>query len=272
MRGMMLGDKMSSNLILASNLIFCGLVVACSDQSFTSGGNKLGVKKLNPSNDGKTEIPAISSGDGILSEDSASVELKKCSREYQIPGSANPYFSGSPITAKLVYNFSKGNNTDTGANSAPVQIVPTNPACLNGGSKLTFSTSGSLSHGGGTALSHSPEGNGRISGHALGAALGKSDLLAPLISIVGVFVGEGDPASSMPPPRLDFTSSEQRNYIILEPRLNQLFFVGDGKTDGGVIQKIVVPDGTQRLYLATWDIGQWNNNTGSMMGSIKLVQ
>ena len=153
-----------------------------------------------------------------------------------------------------------------------MNVIPTSEACLKAGAKITFSTSGSLSHGGGTAVSNSPEGNGSISGHVLGAVQGKSDLLAPMVSIVAVFVGQGDPASSLPPARLDFTSAEQRNYKVLEPKLNQIFFVGDGKTDSGVVQRIVVPEGTRRLYLATWDLGQWNNNTGSMVGFINQVQ
>ncbi len=136
---------------------------------------------------------------------------------------------------------------------------------------MTFNTTGNLSHGGGTAGANSPEGNGQLSGHALGATLGKSDIVAPLVSMVAVFIGPNDPSNSPAPAQLDFTSDTERNYKTLKPLLGQVFFVGDGKTDSGEIQKVVVPEGATRLYMGVWDVGQWNNNAGSLKGAINLV-
>jgi len=81
--------------------------------------------------------------------------------------------------------------------------------------------------------------------------------------LVGVFVGDGEPA--MPaPPRLDFTDRER--FDTLAPLLGQTFFVGDGKG-----RRYVVPEGATRLYLGFAEAyylqgrpGYYGNNDGRL--------
>src|SRR4029079_12250005 len=62
---------------------------------------------------------------------------------------------------------------------------------------------------------------------------------------------------------LDFANPSQQNYTRLAPGLKQIFFIGNGLTSGGTVQKVVVPDGTTRLFLGTLDGYGWHNNPGT---------
>ena len=196
--------------------------------------------------------------------------IESCSADYTIPATANIYFAGSAASASLQYNFSNGNNTDLASMTSPVELKPTYGVCLSAGTLLSFKNTGNSSQGGGNAGAKSPEVTGQIGNHVLGGVLGKSDVFAPMVSMVGVFIGPNDPENTAPPSALDFSSPAARNFTILKPQLGQVFFVGDGKTDSGEIQKFEVPIGASRLYLGVWDIGQWNNNSGFLNGAIKL--
>src|SRR6185369_4694236 len=65
------------------------------------------------------------------------------------------------------------------------------------------------------------------------------------------------------PAPLDFANPSQQNYTKLAPALKQIFFIGNGLTSDGTVQKVVVPDGTTRLFLGTLDGYGWHNNVGS---------
>ena len=67
-----------------------------------------------------------------------------------------------------------------------------------------------------------------------------------------------DPASALR--QLD---RGNREFATLAPQLKETFFIGDGMTSSGARQSFVVPKGATRLYLATWDFYEWNNNAGS---------
>ena len=76
------------------------------------------------------------------------------------------------------------------------------------------------------------------------------------------------------PAGLDFSSTGNVpggvNYTSLAPELQQVFFIGDGLTSGGVSQTITVPAGATRLFLATMDGFGWYNNTGSFQVQVTL--
>jgi HYR domain len=81
--------------------------------------------------------------------------------------------------------------------------------------------------------------------------------------LVGVFVGEGEPALPAPP-RLDFTDRER--FDTLAPLLGQTFFVGDGKG-----RRYVVPEGATRLFVGFAEAyylqgkpGYYGNNDGRL--------
>ena len=64
------------------------------------------------------------------------------------------------------------------------------------------------------------------------------------------------------PSNLDFRSTASRDFDTLQPGLKQLFFIGDGLNSKGQHQDFVAPKGTTRLFLATMDYYEWNNNAG----------
>lgn len=97
------------------------------------------------------------------------------------------------------------------------------------------------------------------------------DMIAPINALVGVFLNDDKPTDSALPviseddkkkAPTDYSTPEARNRLTYEPKLKQIFFIGDGLTDNGVRQTFVAPEGATRLYLATWDFYEWNNNGG----------
>jgi hypothetical protein len=107
--------------------------------------------------------------------------------------------------------------------------------------------------------------------HFTGAENGISDITVPIDSLLGVFLGPLQPDLNPPPGALDFSLSASRDYLVLNPALQQVFFMGDGLADGGVAQTIVAPLGATRLYLGTMDGYSWNNNIGSFDVTIAAV-
>jgi len=102
-----------------------------------------------------------------------------------------------------------------------------------------------------------------VGGHAIGPSNGIADVTAPYDSLIGVFLDDTQPDASPAPPALDFSSGGIGiNFIELAPELKQPFFIGDGRTGGGVAQVFHVPAGATRLFLGTLDGSGWFNNTG----------
>ena len=89
--------------------------------------------------------------------------------------------------------------------------------------------------------------------------------------VVGVFLGDGAPASAAPP-RLDFTDRE--DFRLLAPRVGQTFFVGDGRG-----RRYRVPAGATRVFVGFADgylyqgpPGWYGNNAGSVIVSVKATR
>src|SRR5581483_2059929 len=81
--------------------------------------------------------------------------------------------------------------------------------------------------------------------------------------LVGVFVSGATPQAP-PPATLDFTSAGLgRNFTTLSPALGQLFFIGDGRTDGGALQTFNAPAGATRLYVGFADAPNFNGDPGN---------
>ena len=101
---------------------------------------------------------------------------------------------------------------------------------------------------------------------------GKSNVIAPINALMGVFltdaalpVGRAHDA----PPMLDFSTPGSRDFEVLEPVVNQVFFIGDGKRADGSDQSFVVPEGATRLFLGSMDAFEWNNNGGHFSTTIR---
>ncbi|MFB6182283.1 MAG: hypothetical protein ABEJ24_05310 [Candidatus Magasanikbacteria bacterium] len=90
----------------------------------------------------------------------------------------------------------------------------------------------------------------------------KADMNLPL---VGVFISDKTPQKPAPS-RLNFV--DNINFKSLSPKKKQIFFVGDGKTEDGTVQKFNVPEGATRMYLGVADfwkgeVGYYGSNTGA---------
>lgn len=83
----------------------------------------------------------------------------------------------------------------------------------------------------------------------------------------GVFLADGVPTGSAPA-ALDFRNVNKGgmgiDFTSLSPVLNQVFFIGDGKTGGGATQDFVVPVGATRLFVGSLDA--WYTSTGACWG------
>jgi hypothetical protein len=87
---------------------------------------------------------------------------------------------------------------------------------------------------------------------------------APLL---GVFLGPNEPADPAPP-TLDFTNNHE--FGVISPKLDQVFFIGDGHAACGM-QQFVIPVGATRFALGMPDAngyqgapGQYQDNSGSL--------
>ncbi|MBS1772487.1 MAG: hypothetical protein JST82_06495 [Bacteroidetes bacterium] len=90
--------------------------------------------------------------------------------------------------------------------------------------------------------------------------------------LVGVFIStsvfETEPAHA-----INFTDKD--NYITWGPDLGQVFYIGDGHTDKGETQKILIPADADKLYLGFADAfvgipGRYKDNTGKLNTTIVL--
>jgi hypothetical protein len=96
-----------------------------------------------------------------------------------------------------------------------------------------------------------------------GAENGISDALIHINALVGVFMDSDQPNLTPPPAPLDFSTPTDRDYLVLEPGLKQVFFIGDGLTSASDVQQIAIPDGATRLFLGTMDGCCNSDNSGS---------
>jgi Flp pilus assembly protein TadG len=212
-----------------------------------------------------------------------------------IPATSNPFLSGQPAGVSAS-NGNPHNDPDWSANSpnppsnlGGVHIEASPPIIPNGipitaGSSMTFDGI----NGGATNDYTDPNrytADGNIGGepaaiNTVGNEHGIANMKAPINSLVGLFIDNNVPGTTgeTVPPNLDFSTTASRNFTTLSPKLNQLFFIGDGRTDSGDVQEFVVPIGAKRLIIATWDDYEWNNNIGSFTvtihapGSVATVQ
>lgn len=180
-----------------------------------------------------------------------------------VPGTSDPWLAGMP-------NGSLSNNgTPEPPDVAPAQ----SPVLVSGivpGTMLMWTATGLVGHPSDIA---GPDGATWVANftHWPGAENGISDITVPIDSLLGVFLGPSQPDLNPPPVALDFSPSASRNYLMLAPGLQQVFFMGDGLTDGAVAQTIVAPFGATRLYLGTMDGYGWANNIGSFDVTIAAV-
>ncbi|MGH7434928.1 MAG: hypothetical protein ACRENE_04575 [Polyangiaceae bacterium] len=174
-----------------------------------------------------------------------------------VPGTADIWLAGQPDGSSLT-DVSSGNTQDVAPANSPVEVP------VFAGTTLTFAATGATSYTGGFCYGPSPDGGCIIAindgpANGIGAAKG-----IPADALVGVFVGAVVPGpSASTPPAIDFTNNVA--FASLAPRLDQVFFIGDGLTGTGAgsPQRFTVPAGATRLFLASSDaLGGNQNNAG----------
>jgi hypothetical protein len=193
-----------------------------------------------------------------------------------IQATSNPFLSGMP-SGSVASRINPHNSPDYAGNASnpqqsafAVKGLPVEP-----GTALTFdSIAGTARHdpnlpyfspdGELSDIGHNNLTRNSSSSYSSGYynENGIADMRAPINALVGVFLTDDRPDRSPAPANLDFSTAASRDFATLEPQLKQIFFIGDGKRSGGAAQEFVVPEGATRLFLATWDFYEWNNNAG----------
>lgn len=137
---------------------------------------------------------------------------------------------------------------------------------------LLFRASGTVANGPSEPFA-GPDGdaNRHISHSGGGAENGISNVGCVLNALMGVFLGPDIPSGSPPPGTLNFSDPSARDYLAIEPELKQVFFIGDGITNDGVPQKVIIPPGATRLFIGSMDGHTWWDNRGYFRVGITAV-
>ena len=180
--------------------------------------------------------------------------------DVSVAGVACPWLAGFP------------DGTDGyGGDYAPYQSPALVPIATPAGSSFTVaSATGTVSKGAPYPY-YAPDGiEGDAGGSEQGPFGGIGYLLAPKVSLIGVFLDDTVPVDS-PPAGFSFFSPSDRDFLILSPALRQPFFIGDGRTSSNVVQEFLAPVGARRLFLGVMDRQQWYDNLGSFSVALDVV-
>ena len=180
-----------------------------------------------------------------------------------VPGTSDPWLAGMPPGS--FDNPGTPEPADFAPAYSPIEVAG---ITITSGAELQWTATGEVGHPGDIA---GPDGAlSVLTTHLIGARYGISNITAPIDSLLGVFLGPGQPDLSPAPGQLDFSSAASRDYLILTPALQQVFFMGDGTSSSGA-QTIVAPAGATRLYLGTMDGYGWANNIGEFAVTMTAV-
>jgi len=199
-----------------------------------------------------------------------------------VSAQSNPFLSGMPAGTVASGINPHGNPDYAGTASTPKASPKTVGMTIAGAQTFTFdSISGDARHDPNLAY-FQPDGELGDIGHnnlTVGDAGSKSSVMynehgiadawVPINALVGVFVDDNQPDATAAPENLDFRTAASRDFATLKPKLKQVFFIGDGLKSDGTVQQFVAPKGATRLFLATWDFYEWNNNAGNREVIIK---
>jgi hypothetical protein len=180
------------------------------------------------------------------------------SNSVTVPGVADIWLAGQPNGTILVGGFPS--NDVAPANSPVLASTGLN---LTAGSFLTFAVTGTTDYGG--CASPSPDGTGTCGTFSSGPFFGIASYNGPVNALVGVFVDNNVPGG-VAPAGLNFVSGAAQSAATISPLLQQVFFIGDGRTGtgSGSVQQFVIPAGATRLFLGSSDGGGANyNNAGA---------
>jgi Flp pilus assembly protein TadG len=186
-----------------------------------------------------------------------------------VPGTSNLWLAGMP-DGTVASLGNPHNNPDYAPTASPSLV---NGIPLVEGQALAFDSISGGANNGQSTTRIGPDGNtGQTVSNFCGNELGKSNVTAPINSVIAVFLDDQLPTSAgSTPPSLDFSTAASRDFASLSPQLRQPFFVGDGLRADGSTQSFVVPRGATRLFIGTMDSYEWNNNVGRYTTAIRRI-
>ena len=149
--------------------------------------------------------------------------------------------------------------------NAPLNSPPQVDIQLTPGAEVEFFATGTLFTNFFRCPEVGPEGSDGCGGSVSSFfRSGVSAISGPGGGLIGVFLGETIDASSTPP-TLEFNEG-LRQVGRLEPLLQQVFYIGNGRTPGGEVKRFVVPSGSTRLFL-----GSLTNGSSDDWGGFHVV-
>ena len=202
--------------------------------------------------------------------------------DQDVQATSNPFLSGMPAGTQASGINPHHNPDYAGTSNNPMASPSVVNMTLTDGAALTFdSISGTARHDPGLSY-YQPDGDTGDIGHnnltaydagSRGSTYynehGIADANIPINALVGIFLDDRQPDSTPAPENLDFSTSSSREFSKLNPKLKQIFFIGDGLKSDGTVQQFIAPHGATRLLLATWDYYEWSNNAGDREVVIK---
>lgn len=191
------------------------------------------------------------------------IKVDHISVDQNVQATANPFLSGMPAGTLASPNNPHNSPDYAGTTSNPRQSPELIRMPLIDDAVLQFDgIDGVMRHDPNLAF-YEPDGQlNSIGRNTNKAEHGISDINGPINALVGIFLDDKQPNLTKAPTSLDFSSAASRDFNELKPQLKQVFFIGDGLNSKGIKQNFVVPKGATRLYLASWDFFEWNNNAG----------
>ena len=183
--------------------------------------------------------------------------------DQNVQATANPFLSGMPTGTLASPNNPHRSPDYAGTPSTPRQSPELIRMAMIPDTTLQFDgIDGVMRHDPSLAF-FEPDGQLNSIGYNTNRAEhGISDIKGPINALVGIFLTDNAPNLTAAPTALDFSSGASRDFAELKPQLKQAFFIGDGINSKGIKQNFVVPQGATRLFLASWDFYEWNNNAG----------
>lgn len=187
---------------------------------------------------------------------------------------SNPYFAGMPNTTTNSWG-------DNFAMDAPYQVpsIPVVPGTYITFTNLAGTTSvvpGSVPYsgpGGDTSIAVNHGENWDLSFNNPGPENGIGDAIMYEDATMGVFLTNNAPnLSTAPSGQPNWTTGTLANKTVYSKIVvQQPFMIGNGQTTSGVVKQFLVPPGATRLYMAIWDGVEYNNNGGSLTGTVTVA-
>lgn len=214
---------------------------------------------------------------GAVSAECIAMLVPPVSVDEDVAATANPFLSGMP-SGSVASAINPHRNPDYAGSGRNIKQAPTSIGMtVEEGQVLTFDDIDGDARHSPTDPYTTPDGQLNDIGHnnlttdynnnytaIYYNENGIADARIPINALVGLFLDDDAPnKTAAPTENLDFFTEESRDFKTLSPKLKQVFFIGDGMDSSGNRQQFIAPKNATRLFLATWDFYEWNNNAGS---------